>query len=388
MKKLLIATAALAVVAGSAQAQSSVTVYGLIDAGYASSAAKYGAGLEVNQKAVGGLHSANGTGSLSGSRLGFRGTEDLGGGLKANFVFESAIIYSQGASATSDVPAATDATASNAVGFTGANLRQGWAGLSGEFGEVRIGTHNSLVKDATESIDPLAGITVVGYFHQLGLPTTRPTNSVTYLSPRMSGFQVQAQYDEGESNTSTTVGKDNYAASLAINYVAGPLTAMVNRENRRNVGYAAAAALIDLPGTASDVLGIGADTTAQSVDRVTHTSFGATYTIAGIKLAALATDLKFTDTVAANNGKIKSSLFGATIPVGSNALVYASMSKADITDTGVKTYDVTGYQLVGQYNLSKRSHVYAAIGQAKYDSPTANADVKIDQMAVGMRHSF
>jgi predicted porin len=387
MKKLLIASAALAMVTGTAQAQSTVSVYGLIDAGYATSSTSYGAGLETNQKNVGGLHSANGTGSLSGSRLGFRGTEDLGGGLKANFQFESAILFSNGGGATSVAAATTDTTASNAAGFTGANLRQGWLGLSGGFGEFRIGTVNSLAKDATESIDPLSGVTITGVFAQSGLATTRPTNAITYLSPRVSGFQVQAQYDEGESNTSTTVGKDNYASALAVNYVAGPFTAMASMENRKNVGYAAASALVDIVGT--DILNIGADASdAQSVDKVAHKAYGATYTVAGVKLAAMATEVKYTDTVAANNGKIKSTLLGATVPVGTNMVVYASVSDGEIVDTGVKTHDIKGYQLVGQYNLSKRTNAYVALGQSKYDSPTANADIEINQAAIGLRHSF
>jgi predicted porin len=259
--------------------------------------------------------------------------------------------------------------------------------LSGNFGDVRVGTHESLAKMTTEMIDPLAGVALTGVFAQSGLPTTRPTNSITYLSPRASGFQVQAQYDEGESNTSTTVGKDNYASAVAVNYVAGPFTAMVSMENRKNVGYAAAAALVDIVG--DDILVPGAASgAATSVDKVNHKAYGATYTVAGVKLAAMATELKYTDSVADNNGKIKSNLLGATVPVGTNMVVYASVSDGEIVDAGVKTHDIKGYQLVGQYNLSKRTNAYVALGQSKYDSPTANADIEINQAAIGLRHSF
>ena len=189
MKKLLIASAAMAMVAGTAQAQSTVTVYGLIDAGYATSSIEHGAGVETNQKIVGGLHSGNGTGTLSGSRIGFRGTEDLGGGLKANFVLETGINYSSGQAATTS-PVSTDAALTNSAMF--ANVRQGWAGLSGSFGDVRIGTHNSLAKDLSESIDPNGNVNISGIFYQAGLPTTRPANSITYISPRMSGVQLHS----------------------------------------------------------------------------------------------------------------------------------------------------------------------------------------------------
>lgn len=384
MKKSLIALAALSAFATAAQAQSSVTVYGVVDAGYATSSTSYGAGLEVNQKAVGGLHSANGTGTLSGSRLGFRGTEDLGGGLKANFVYEFGINYSAGGSATSADASATDAVATNTTGI--GNVRQGWAGLSGGFGDVRIGTHNSLAKDATESIDPNAGVTLTGVVAQLGLAVTRPTNSITYFSPKMGGFQFQAQYDEGESNTSTTVGKDNYGSAFALTYAAGPITAVLSREERKKQGYAANAALVDLP--ASDIVVPGAGGSAALVDKVTHDALGATYTISGVKVAALTTRLKYKDATAADNGEIKTNLLGVTVPVSAKVQVRASISNGEIIDTGAKTHDIDAYQLVAMYDLSKRTHLYAAFGQTKYDSPTANSDVKIDQMGVGMRHSF
>jgi predicted porin len=83
MKKLLIATAALAMVAGTAQAQSSVTVYGLLDVSTVSTDSNALATNVVTKTT-----NTGGDGQLSGSRLGFRGTEDLGGGLKANFVAE------------------------------------------------------------------------------------------------------------------------------------------------------------------------------------------------------------------------------------------------------------------------------------------------------------
>ena len=92
MKKSLVALAALAAV-GAVSAQSSVTLYGLIDIGY---------GSQVSEQRA----TATGTASLrsrgimdganAGNRIGFRGTEDLGGGLKANFVIEQGINPTQG----------------------------------------------------------------------------------------------------------------------------------------------------------------------------------------------------------------------------------------------------------------------------------------------------
>ncbi len=382
MKKLLIASAALAMVAGTAQAQSSVTVYGLIDAGYATSNIDHGAGAETNQKVVGGLHSANGTGTLSGSRLGFRGTEDLGGGLKANFVLETGINYSNGEAATTS--AATGAGQANAAMFN--NVRQGWAGLSGKAGEIRIGTHNSLAKDASEAIDPNSGVTLTGWFAQTGLQVTRPANSITYLSPVMNGFSVQAQYDEGETTTSTTVPKDNYAQAFSVMYKAGALEVAAVTETRKNAWYAADANRLVNVGGADSVIAPFSGT-AQQIDKVTYDALGAAYTVSGVRVAALTTRLKYKDQTAADSGEIKTNMLAASGNVGAFT-IRASVSNGEIVDNGTKTYDLDGYQLVAMYPLSKRTHVYGAVGQSKYDSPTADKDVKINQMGVGMRTTF
>jgi predicted porin len=124
MKKSLIALAALAAVSGAAQAQSSVTVYGIIDSGYSSSKAevlRYSSTTNTYAKDKQDTSGITGNGNESTSRLGFRGTEDLGGGLKANFVFETALN-----SATSTISAF--------------NNRQAFVGLSGGFGTVNVGT--------------------------------------------------------------------------------------------------------------------------------------------------------------------------------------------------------------------------------------------------------
>ena len=114
MKKTLIALAAVAAT-GAAMAQSSVTIYGVVDVGFTS----------VNNSGVGstdntGLTSSN----MTTNRLGFRGTEDLGGGLKANFQVETSL--------------AADAPAASSIGDRGA-----WVGLSGGFGEIRLGREYS-----------------------------------------------------------------------------------------------------------------------------------------------------------------------------------------------------------------------------------------------------
>jgi len=124
MKKSLIALAALATVAGAAQAQSSVSVYGILDVGYSdkeSTTLTYSSSKNSYSQTVTNTNGVTGVGAESTSRLGFRGTEDLGGGLKANFVVETGLN-----------PAESTVSAWN--------TRQAYAGLQGGFGSLNVGT--------------------------------------------------------------------------------------------------------------------------------------------------------------------------------------------------------------------------------------------------------
>jgi predicted porin len=134
MKKLLIATAALAMVAGTAQAQSSVEIYGILDKAYSNLESKVtasGSTTKTETTTTGG----SGNGAVAGGqnytteRLGFRGTEDLGGGLKANFVYEARI-------------GQLDNTDSGTEEGT-MPTRLAFVGLSGGFGSIAMGRQTS-----------------------------------------------------------------------------------------------------------------------------------------------------------------------------------------------------------------------------------------------------
>jgi predicted porin len=135
MKKSLIALAALSAFATAAQAQSTVSVYGIVDAGLSSLDATGATGQKVTTEGIK-------QGNASGSRLGFRGTEDLGGGVKANFVIEM----------TADVTGSTALTAT----------RQAFVGLQSGAGELRIGTQNTVGFGFTNMFTPGGLNSVVG----------------------------------------------------------------------------------------------------------------------------------------------------------------------------------------------------------------------------------
>jgi general bacterial porin, GBP family len=195
MKKLLIATAALAMVAGTAQAQSNVTIYGA-----------YGNGLTSTE-----TNGAKAVNTMDGSRLGtpvlgFRGTEDLGGGNQAFFNLESTL-GANGSLGFTDPAAATGG---------GSNIfdRQAHIGLSSKtLGTLTLGRQNDSVKDI-EGLTSMTNLIDGTNSTEVG---DRQANLTKYVSPSISGLTVSYTYSDAAvagsvSDTQTTVGN----ASLAL----------------------------------------------------------------------------------------------------------------------------------------------------------------------------
>ncbi len=194
MKKSLLAIAVAGAFAGAAQAQSSVTVYGVIDAGVGSSNITSGQGgaNTTKQNFVGGLSSANGTGQETGSRLGFRGVEDLGGGSRVGFTYEIGVNLSNAQSSTT-APSATDNSTGNTAFF--GSTRQAFASLGNtKFGELRIGTQDSLAQNLGGFYDPTKEAITTGAtsLYQQGT-IVRYGQAATYQAPVMAGVTVRTQ---------------------------------------------------------------------------------------------------------------------------------------------------------------------------------------------------
>lgn len=408
MKKRLIATAVASTLSMPAIAQN-VTVYGLIDAGYLSSTVDHGAGAQTKQKAIGGVHSANGTGNINGSRLGVRGSEDLGGGLKAGFVYEVGINYSPGQAFNSSA-SSNDSTNLSANAALFGNTRQAFLELSGGFGSLRIGTQDTLAKVQTESIDPMSGASITGAasLYQAGLTTRR--DAFTYQTPEFSGFSARGQIYLGESTSGGTgsVDSDNKGHALSVQYAGGPLRVAASGERIKRQTYFGASAnrllslqsgsvVLPIAGgtdlslstsTASQTSVVTTDGTANMIDKVDFNSVGASYNFGPLTVHALASQVKFKDSTAADNGKISSQLAGVTVPLGNGVTLRASVSKGEMEDEGTEIYKLRAHQAMVQYDLSKRTNAYVAVGQTKYDSITANSDVKVKHVGIGIRHTF
>jgi predicted porin len=327
-----LAAAALLAVAAPAMAQSSVTLFGVVDL----AARSVDNGISQKQLAGSGL---------STSRLGFRGTEDLGGGLRANFWIEGQINADDG----------------NATGQTW--QRRTTIGLQGGFGEVRMGREKNPTGLTWEQLDPFSdtGLGASGRMHQaFTVPTgggyasfSRSSNSISYHTPGSTGFFGTAFLAAGEG----TPG--NKYTGGRVGYRSGPLLA---------------------------ILSYGITEVTSSVDAKLLT-FGATYDMKVVRLFGM---YSTTDVGAADQTNW---LLGVSAPFGKTTL-RASYHEVDgggsISNRSAKHASVGA-----DYALSRRTAIYAnyaKIGNRNTNFVVATGPTRAGSGSsgyeVGLRHSF
>ena len=348
MKKSLIALAVLAA-SGAAMAQSSVTLFGIVDAGVAR--------VSSNGVSVTGVSRSG----LATSRLGFRGEEDLGGGLKAGFWLEGGVLNDDGGS-----------------GFN--FQRRSTVGLSGAFGEVRLGREltvgyvNSTAADVFGDNGVGASIGknlfVSSAAGAVNAIDTRKSNMITYLTPaNLGGFYGQLQYSFGEAASNASYDKANDYLGARVGYRNGPLEAAV--------GFAQ---------------GRGASA-AQDVDQF---NVFASYDL-GVAKAFIGFNQE------KNNApvelKYQSYLLGLTAPVGPGT-VRVSYNDVDLKNSAD---DAQKFAIGYVYDLSKRTAIYgtyahvknkgaaafsAAPGGVAFPTGFSPAGKNVNGYEFGIRHSF
>ncbi|AKU20898.1 porin [Massilia sp. NR 4-1] len=181
--------------AGGAGAQTNITVYGSMDLGIVhESGGPKAAGWTVQ------------SGVEAGSRLGFKGTENLGGGLQALFVLESGIAGDTGGSRPGGL----------AFG------RQTLVGLSGGFGTVKLGRQFNLLTYALMDVDPFGG-GHEGAYSNIMFSDFRTSNGIYYTTPTMQGFKASLTYAPGETPGNSKAKRET---GLALEYQRGPLFAV------------------------------------------------------------------------------------------------------------------------------------------------------------------
>jgi predicted porin len=415
MKKLLIASAALAMVAGTAHAQSSVSVYGVLDVGYTESKFSQAGTAASDFKSAKTTNTGNGDGALSTSRLGFRGTEDLGSGLKANFMLEWDLtdVGSGGGakSAATTGQGRQDATLS---------ARESWVGISdAKLGEVKLGrmvtaSHGVIAGNLAGYANNITGSLYSagpsGDFMAPQQISIRPHNVfadrlVTYISPRISGVQATAQYGENEISKNTDLAKGpnkSKFTDFSLTYVQGNLSLGAAQQKQStnynaNLGAdaagdrTAAGALLNINQFYVDQVTVGTPTTRLSSGKLTYetTSYGGNYNFGVAQPFALRTEQKGSS----ETGEVfkrTATEIGVRVPVGAKLVGFASMMDGEFKYLQTEKMDISGYQLGALYNISKRTTAYVIAG--KQENKGTGLDTgfkaKTTQTALGVRHSF
>lgn len=349
VKKYGIALSVWGVLASGAMAQNSVTVYGLLDAdvrslqdtlsnGNGGRNAKTSRQLEV------------GPAALNGNRLGFKGTENLGQGISANFQLEQGFTLDDGAQQVTN-------TLFN---------RHAWVGLSGQrWGEVRLGRTWSVYDVFRGGVNNAANtnfnVTNDTWKAAGGDYTANFANHFQYLSPVVAGWELDLSYALGENKNA--VGNENSGATnttaLALSYTQGPWLLGYSRQSEGQ------------PKNARDT---------------TYQLLGGSYDWGSAKLVAAYNQVRDKD------GKERELQLGLSAPLGAFT-AYVGYAKAQADNTaGVTRTDAQGVSLLGTYALSKRTTVYGGWKRVTDDNGPAStlavAEGKKTQVSVGVRHTF
>lgn len=379
--------------AGAAQAQSSVTVYGILDVGYINQKSD-GSGTAANTKAN---NSLIGNSAETSSRLGFKGTEDLGGGTSAFFTIETGM-------------QPTQATASTF------NNRQSFVGLKKNgVGEVAIGTQYTPVfnqmaaTDVGQTNNVLGNVVYPSSFTGSGNAgngsyeaasgpgnasnglTVRTTNTITAKSAKFAGFGVGAMYTQNAtaSDPATAVEtKNNYTGwGLQADYTWQKLYVGLAYQALKSSNTSPTVSLTSPAPAAWTAAGGGTNT------QDNQTYAGATYDFGILKTYLQYVNRKDTSTInTAYNAQRRAQQIGVRSYITPKIEGWASIGNGKLTSYGVSTpsANFVGWQAGLNYYLSKRTNVYGIYGMNNLASSSANAGVPVNSaaMALGVRHTF
>ncbi len=395
MKKSLLALAAMGAFAGAAQAQSSVTVYGIIDAGFSSTSSRVGTSRATNSGFI-----QNGNGNETSSRLGFRGTEDLGGGLSAFFTVEMEL---------------TNASSTQVLNGN----RQTFVGLAKKgIGRAAIGTQYTVLHDSVAATDPGESNNVVGsIIRPVGYATAtatnapllgntgaggnhmvRTTNMIKFNSDKFAGLGVNLAYIQNNANstqtatgTNTTTGAGGSANfqgwNVGLDYRIQKLfvvAAYGSIKQEQNAQIGVTASTLDFPSTI--IAGTNPNTTQ------TNTYVGGVYDFGILKAYAAWTNTKLENNYNANQFlKRSGQQLGVRGYVTKTVEGWASVGNGRLQSygTGNPTGNFNAWQLGTNYWMSKRTNLYAIYGQAITSSTSSlTSGAANSQYALGLRHTF
>jgi predicted porin len=387
MKKTLLAAALLAGFAGAASAQSSVTLYGIVDAGL-----RYQAWNYSNAKGSFDTSSfAMVSGQESSSRLGFRGVEDIGGGNKASFVYEFGMTPNTGDMAVT-------------------KMRQTTIGLSNsKWGNVELGRQLGLASKFAGRIDPFGSTTpIANISNSFGISTIRYNNLLMYRTPSFSGFQAGVSYS---FNTGlTTAGRDPVTGKVTVSEDKGNAFATGNNQRALSVAAGYTNGPVYIFGTYDQIT--ASDTAVTASDSISAWIVGGEYDAKVVKVAlaygqvrdgyvngqtTLGIDIKAAGVdnptssggvIFANGAGANSFLVALTAPINPKSKVFASYQNLSGTgtlkDAGAKTQNILG--LGYQYAFTKRTDMMAYYTYA--NNYQTIGGLSSNSVGVTLRHLF
>jgi predicted porin len=382
MKKHLIAAAVAAAVAVPAAAQ--VTVYGILDVS-AASASKV-AVAKTTVTATGYAEAATeeiskqrvDSNYWATSRLGFRGEEDLGGGLKAVFTLEGALSPDAGNASTPNL-----------------QDRLSFVGLQGAFGTIRIG-------QVAADINTAATAHGVGNFANLATRTdTRPNNSIDYVSPAFSGISLRITHSAGAASESISASnkKNGELQSIGLSGKIGGLSVLLVSAEQKVKTSATTAATWD-PNTAisagsTHVRDIKVVTNAAQDGKFKDNAVLVGYNLGFANVTAQYLTSKSEGTVLRSRGATgdiddKTWAITAVAPVGGGLNIIGNYSSTDNKTEANK--DSKRFSVGVDKALSKRTSAYAVY--TKTDNQTSGtaggavAGSDPTTTAIGVRHTF
>jgi predicted porin len=329
---------------GAAQAQSAVEVYGIVDMGFVREVGDVAGVSAVGNRIT--------SGAQSGTRLGFKGKEDLGNGLSALFVLETGI--------------AADAGGFNqGAGFA----RQSFVGLQGDFGTLTLGRqYTSYFLTLNQVADPFAS-GLAGNAQNLMLPPSgitaiagadraiRMSNAIKYVTPVFENFSAEIAYGFGEK----AAADGDRVITGSVGYDSKPLNvrlAYYEKNNEFDTGS------------------------------IKSTMLAANYDLEFAKIFAA-----YADNDWGTSAKTRNYLIGATVPFGAHKFM-ASYIRADGHGAN-SANDADQWGIGYTYGLSKRTNLYAAYGSISNDGTARytvgnNSDLGSGNKAfnLGVRHVF
>jgi predicted porin len=328
----------LALLSQCAFAQDGVTLYGLVDefAQYVNTGNGYTAAL--------------GSSGQWASRIGLKGSEDIGGGNQIRFVLENGFNPTDGSLAQAN-------TMFN---------RQAWIGVSGAWGQVRVGRQNSPVFIDQSGQDAFAGVTQASGMDNLTTFAFRTSNTISYMTPEFGGFQAGAYVGLGDAGGFRSAGS---SYQFDVTYEHGPFAAFVAGQWLKNAG----------------------DTTTD------HSILaGASYTIGSATVYGGYSDSKWADI------GIDTRVYGLSAKYQLNPVSYVSLGYAILRDRTSQNNNADQLGLMVEYDVSKRTNVYGALSflrnrnQAEYTlAGAANAGLPLAYpgadargLQVGVVHRF